>query len=139
MRFAAFSERLAVNPKRVREWIREGIVQPLAPPSGRGRHNEYDDVSLIVAAVADVLDGLHTTVSHYRPAFSQLHDMLRERSSLEWNQYRLDLTPTSAKLLDADDDLSTRNASIRVDLSQLCTRLMLSERQQSLGFGLRAI
>lgn len=139
MRFAAFSDRLTINPKRVREWIREGIVQPVAPPSGRGRHNEYDDVSLLVAAVAGVLDELHVTVAHYRPALSKFHDLLRAKSSLEWGQYQLDLTPASAKLLDADADLVTPNASIRVDLSRLCTRLMLSERQQSLGFGLRAL
>lgn len=139
MRFAALSERLAVNPKRLREWVRLGVVQAMEPPSGRGRHNEYDDASLLVAAVAEVLDGLHITVAHYQEAFSQLHALLRKTSSLEWGQYQLDLTPISARLLDIGAELIATSASVRVDLSRLCMSLMISERQQSLSFGLRRI
>jgi hypothetical protein len=139
MYLASYSQRIAVSDKRVREWVRAGVVLPSSGKGGRGHPYEYDDANLLAGAVAKRLAELHVVLKHYKSAFSKLHKTLRARSSLDWSRFELEITPSSADLLEHGEALSTRGASIRLDLLPLCASLALSDEQQSLAFGLQAV
>jgi DNA-binding transcriptional MerR regulator len=134
-----FSERIFVSGSRIRDWVREGVVLPARGTGGKGHPYEYDDANLLAGAVAARLAELHVVLKHYKPAFGELHKKLRARSSLEWSRNELEITPTSADLLEPDEGFGAPNASIRLELLPLCTSLALNEQQQSLAFGLQAV
>lgn len=139
MLLAAFSERIAVSDKRIREWVRDRVVLPAKGTGGRGHPYEYDDANLLAGAVAARLLELHVILKHYNEAFAELHVKLRGRSSVEWSRLELEITPKTADLLEQGESFGAVNASIRLDLLPLCTNLALNDQQQSLAFGLRAV
>jgi len=139
MLLAAFSERIAVSDKQIREWVRARVVLPAKGTGGKGHPYEYDDANLLAGAVAARLLELHVVLKHYDGAFAELHEKLRARSSLEWSRLGLEITAKSADLLEPGEGFGAATVSIRLDLSPLCTNLALNDQQQSLAFGLRAV
>lgn len=138
MKLAALCDSLSLNPTRMHEWTATRIVLPMKPPMGRGNHAEYDDASLVAAAVALELERLRVVVRHYAESFAQLHLLLRSRSSLEWPHLALEMTTTHAALLEPDAMPATERAAIRLNMATVCSGLRINQLQQPLDFGLRS-
>ena len=139
MQFDELAKRVAVSKERIREWIRQDIVRPSSPSQGSGNHSIYDDASLVAIAVAQELSELAVVVGKYKAAFAGLHTLLRAKSSLEWPQLLLRLTPSKAELFDKAEVEFSEETVIQIDLERVCVGLMLSEPQQTLNFGIRSV
>lgn len=96
---AAELKRRSGSGDLLREWVRTGVVIPLTPGVGKGQRADYDEASLLAAVIARLLSEMHVVVSHYVPAFEDLHRHLRTLTRAEWLNVALLMTPTTARLL----------------------------------------
>lgn len=116
-------ERVGCSETERKAWSRTGVLAPARPSRGTGLHTEYDDANLIAALVALEMKKLGATASRYVAAFAELHNWLRARSSLEWPQFRVLMTPEHAWLQAARDPIPCGAMGFTIDLEPLCVRL----------------
>ncbi len=116
-------ERVGCSETERKAWSRTGLLIAARPGRGAGLHAEYDDANLIAALIALEMKRLSVTASRYVVAFAGLHDWLRARSSLEWHQFRVLLTPEQARFQPARDPVPRGAMGFTIDLEPLCVRL----------------
>nr|WP_185878936.1 hypothetical protein [Variovorax sp. MHTC-1] len=110
-------KRTDTSASALKEWVRRGVVIPVSSRRGPGNHAEYDDANVIAVMVAKVLQDLHSSVLRYAPAFAELHAGLRTRSTIEWRQLSVALTPHTVEFL--SDRAPISRGCIMIDLDKL--------------------
>lgn len=116
-------ERVGCSETERKAWSRTGVLIASRPSQGTGLHAEYDDANLIAALIALEMKPLGITASRYGAAFSGLHQWLRSRSSLEWAQFRVVMTPEQVRFQAARDPIPRGAQGFTIDLAPLCAKI----------------
>jgi len=104
----------------LKDWLRQGLIQPAQAGRGRGVHARYDEVNVLTIMLALEMKNAHIVVSRYVEAFATLDNLLRQRSSLEWPRYRVFLTPDHAVLIPRQQAASYHGPGFSDDLARYC-------------------
>jgi hypothetical protein len=116
-------ERTGCPETVLKDWVRRKVILPARPGAGAGIHAEYDEANAIALLVGLEMKGGAITVARYAEAFAQLHDWLRNHSSLSWPQYVAMMSPTAAVLRQAQKAFRADRLCIVVPLAPFCALL----------------
>lgn len=116
-------ERTGCPEHVLKDWVRKKVILPARPGGGAGVHAEYDEANAVALLIGLEMKQAAITVAKYAAAFAQLHEWLRNNSSLTWSQHFAVMSPTNTLVEATHKTVPADDLAVIIPLTSICSIL----------------